>query len=179
MPVEIHRGDIFDARADALIVPANSQPDLGWGSHISERVAKMADASVIKQRQALGTIELGSAGLTGGAGTPFKHLIHAAVLDKCNFNPLFLLRLRQRTSDETLERAVSSSIDVLKAHSIESAAISAMGAGIGGMSYRKCLSIIIPRIAEVQIRFVFAAYKPRHAKMAAVACERLHLEGSE
>ena len=70
---------------DAGVVPANCQPDLGWGSHISERVKKLAAPSVTEQRRAAGRLDLGEACCTDGTGTPFAHLIHAAAPCACVF----------------------------------------------------------------------------------------------
>jgi len=68
MALLLHPGDIFSAKAQALIVPANTQPDLGWGSHIAERVKKLADPAVLTEREKFGMLDLGQACLTTGAG---------------------------------------------------------------------------------------------------------------
>ncbi len=166
MSITIHTGDIFDVQADALVIPANTQPDLGWGSHISERVKGMAAPSVMEEREKAGTLSLGKAFLTSGEGTPFHCLVHAAVLDKYDFNPLFLLRLRQRTSDDTLISALRSVREIIEKKNIARTAVSAMGAGIGGMNYRKCVRITFGELKDMKAEIIFAAYRKKHALIA-------------
>lgn len=167
MGIVIHKGDIFDVKASALVIPANTQVELNWGSHIAETVNGQWTESVKRERAKRGPLKLGEAYLTAGDGTSFQHLIHAAVLDKYDFNPLFLLRLRQRTSDETLTNALKSVRAIAHEHSLESLAISAMGAGIGGMNYKKCVRLTFQELHQLPTTVYFAAYKPRHQKVAA------------
>ena len=173
MPIIIHQGDIFKLKTEALIVPANTQADLGWGSHVSEQLKKIISPKVLAERQAFGKLALGEACLTSGEGTPFKYLIHAAILDKYDFNPLFLLRLRQRTSDNTLLTALTNSAKILEKSSIATAAISAMGAGIGGMNYRKCVSMIFSTLREYAVEIHFSALKSKHEMIARQILEKI------
>lgn len=166
MGIVIHKGDIFEVKASALVIPANTQVELNWGSHIAETVNGLWTESVKAERAKRGPLELGEACLTAGDGTSFQHLIHAAVLDKYDFNPLFLLRLRQRTSDATLTKALKSVRAIAQEHSLESLAISAMGAGIGAMNYTKCVRLTFQELHPLSATVYFAAYKPRHQKIA-------------
>ena len=141
--IEIVQSNIFEVEADALVNPANRQVDLGWGSHVSELVVKNGGPSIQQNRTKLGAIELGESVVTGGGNLPFKHIIHSAVLDKYDFNPLFLLKLRQRTSDETLTKAMASALKCAADLGIGSVVFSPMGAGIGGMKTCKCAGIMV------------------------------------
>ncbi|TNF91954.1 MAG: hypothetical protein EP297_14525 [Gammaproteobacteria bacterium] len=166
MPIEIVKGDIFSITADALVVPGNVQPDLNWGSHIAEKVNKLVDEEVRQERKQHGNIPLGDACLTSGKGTGFNYLIHASVLDKYDFNPLFLLKLRQRTSDDTLVSAVKKCKELAESNNMSSVAISAMGAGIGGMNYMKCCSIILKGLADSNVQWYFSARKEKQYLLA-------------
>lgn len=167
MSIEIVQGDIFAISADAMVVPANCQPDMYWGSHIAEQVNKLATDAVKQAREAQGTIALGDSCITKGDGTPFAYLVHSAVLDKYDFNPLFLLRLRQRTSDETLQAAVvSMQREIADYDAIKRVVISAMGAGIGGMNYTKCIEIIASTLKNDGRHYIIAAYKQKHVAIA-------------
>jgi len=94
-----------------------------------------------------------------------RNLLHAAVLDKYDFNPLFLLRLRQRTSDETLRRAIASTLARARELGLRSLALSLMGAGIGGMPAEKCARILVEGCragpAPTLERVVFAVRRPK------------------
>ena len=166
MSIEVRIGDIFAIEADALVVPGNVQPDLGWGSHIAESILTQVAPEVLHEREQFGDIPLGNACITKGTGTPFKYLIHASVLNKYDFNPLFLLRIKQRTSDSTLIHAVRNTRKIAEAISINRIAISAMGAGIGGMNYKKCCQLTFGELSNSNLTWIFAAYKPRHKRIA-------------
>jgi O-acetyl-ADP-ribose deacetylase (regulator of RNase III) len=80
--------------------------------------------------------------------TNFTHLIHAAVLDKYDFNPLFLLRLKERTSRETLARAVTASLEAAAAAGLRGLVFTPMGAGIGGMRDERCAEVMLEEFAR-------------------------------
>lgn len=166
MPIIIMDGDIFEANAQALVVPANVQPDLKWGSHIAERLEKMVEPRIKEERKAFGDVALGKACLTLGTGSPFSYLIYASILNKYDFNPLFLLRLRQRTSDETLKRALYNTKAIAHTHHLKRVALSAMGAGIGAMPYATCCHISFQALIDSPTTWLFYAYKPKEFAIA-------------
>ncbi len=140
-------GDALEIRGvPGLVVPANRQLTLGWGTHVAEAVARRAGPE--PERQALAAhpegIALGEAVTTPAGLLPgFTHLIHAAVLDKYDFNPLFLLRLRERTSGETLARATRAALDRAEEAGLSGLVFTPMGAGIGGMRDARCAEIMV------------------------------------
>ncbi|MDQ7823734.1 MAG: macro domain-containing protein [Candidatus Eremiobacteraeota bacterium] len=144
--VSVFQGSALEVKGmAALVIPANRQLSLGWGSHLSELVRKEAGSAI--EREALeahpGGIALGEAVLTGaGSLRNFTHIIHAAVLDKYDFNPLFLLRLKERTSRDVLARAVHSSLEAAAKAGIGSLVFTPMGAGIGGMADGACAVVM-------------------------------------
>lgn len=134
--------DLFQLAVEAIVNPANRQAHLGWGSHVSEQIQARAGAQVQEERNRFGTIELGDAVQTSAGSFPYRYIIHAAVLDMFDFNPLFLLRLKQRTSDETLRKAVRTSLDVAHRLGVVSVGFSLMGSGIGAMPTETCARLI-------------------------------------
>lgn len=177
MPLEIRveRGDATALRGQpALVVPANKQLTLGWGSHLAEKVLKLAgpqvEAEALEQRPE--GVRLGDAVLTSaGALSGFTHLIHAAVLDKYDFNPLFLLRLRERTSESTLRAAVANSLRLADQAGLSGLVLTPMGAGIGGMKLAKCARILVDELRRFEAlappalgSVVLAAFKARDAE---------------
>jgi O-acetyl-ADP-ribose deacetylase (regulator of RNase III) len=144
---------------------------------VAEAIAKLSGPAVEAEalrwaEQHLGArpgfgISLGEASVSSGGLLGCRFLIHAAVLDKYDFNPLFLLRLRQRTSDETLRKAVRSSLARAMELEIRSMAFSLMGAGIGGMPATKCATILIEEISrsEAPARVVIAVLEEKEAAL--------------
>jgi O-acetyl-ADP-ribose deacetylase (regulator of RNase III) len=143
MNIEIVNADIFSVKVEAIVNPANKQASLWFGSHINDRIRKTAGKSVIKERKEKGDINLGDAVFTSGGNLPVKYIIHAAILDMFDFNPLFLLKLKQRTKDEVLKNATINSLKIADKLKIASLAFSPMGAGIGAMKMEKCAKIML------------------------------------
>jgi O-acetyl-ADP-ribose deacetylase (regulator of RNase III) len=150
--IEITVGDATEIDgAAALVIPSNKQLSLGWGSHVAEKVLNRAGREV--EREALDGhprgIEMGEALITSaGAMNNFTHLIHAAVLDKYDLNPLFLFRLKMRTSPECLAKALRSSLQVATLSGLTSLVLTPMGAGIGGMKDGLCASIMLRELVD-------------------------------
>ncbi|MBF0539853.1 MAG: macro domain-containing protein [Nitrospirae bacterium] len=146
MEIEIYFGDIFICQADAIVNPANIQTSLNFGSHISQKIKKNGGSLVINERKQKGTINLGDAVYTSGGNLHFRYIIHAAILDMYDFNPLFLLKIRYRTSGEVLRNATLNSLIVASELKIKSIVFSLMGSGIGGMPIKKCAEIMLNEI---------------------------------
>lgn len=139
--VRVVLGDALEVGGDALVIPANRQLTLGWGSHLAELVATQAGPAVEAEARdafpegiALGEAVCTSAGELEG----YRFLIHAAVLDRWDLDPRFLLRLRPRTSPATLRAAVRASLDRANEAGLRTLVLTPMGAGIGGLSDRAC-----------------------------------------
>lgn len=144
--IEIVKSDVFSVLADAIVNPANRQASLLFGSHVNEKIRKMGGKEVCDERKRKGAIKLGEAVFTRGGNLPFKYIIHAAVLDIFDLNPLFLLKLKHRTSRATLKNAVKNSLLIAKDLNINSIVFTPMGAGIGGMSVKKCAQTMLSEI---------------------------------
>lgn len=150
--LRVFHGAIFAVPdTDALVVPANKQLDLRWGTHIAETVwkhggpkieAEAREDAARRYGSQDGGIALGEAVVTWGGLLPVPWLIHAAILDKYDWNPLFLLRLRQRTSSDTLRKAVTAALAIADEVGARTIALSPMGAGIGAMPIDRCARII-------------------------------------
>lgn len=145
---QLRQGSLLEQTdLDTIVIPANKQLTLGWGSHLAEAVLKLGGPELEQEALRAGEqaypegCPLGGAVITGGGELPFQHIIHAAVLDKYDNNPLFLLKLRQRTSDDTLLKAVQSSLRLASESGTRALglSLSLMGAGIGGMKIDKCV----------------------------------------
>jgi len=150
MEITIIHGDALLVKGyGGLVIAANRQLSLGWGSHVAEKVKKLGGAAI--EEEALsrwpGGITCGEAVVTGAGNLEnYSRVIHAAVLDKYDFNPLFLLRLKMRTTPECLASAVQASLETASAEGLEGIVFTPMGAGIGGMPDRLCASIMINEI---------------------------------
>jgi len=150
--IEIYRGDILSIPSDAIVNPANRQASMWFGSHINELIRKKGGKKVVEERKEIGDIKLGEAVNTSGGNLPYKYIIHTAILDMYDFNPLFLLKIKQRTSDEILRNAMINSLDIAKKLKIKSIVYSLMGSGIGAMRVDKCAKIILTEMMNFQAK---------------------------
>ena len=155
IPIRIETGDATRVTgADALVIPANKQLALDWGSHVAEAVRTLAGPAVEKELLAAHPdgIALGEAVASGpGEMSNVRALIHAAVLDKYDFNPLFLLRLKERTSRDTLDRATRAALLAAATRGLHTIAFTPMGAGIGGMRDSVCAEVMLRAIRETDL----------------------------
>lgn len=169
MEVRIIHGDALQVRGfSGLVIPANRQLTLGWGSHLAEKVKKSGGVGI--EEEALskwpGGISCGEAVITGaGRLEGYTHIIHAAVLDKYDMNPLFLLRLKMRTTPECLTSAVRSSLEAASKAGLKGVVFTPMGAGTGGMPDRICASLTLKEIVEYS-----AGGRETSVDAVAVAC---------
>jgi len=152
MNVKIYKGDIFSLSCDAIVNPANRQASLWFASHINDIIRKRGGKKVIQERKEKGDIKLGEAVSTSGGNLPFKYIIHSSILDMYDFNPLFLLRIKQRTSDEVLKNAMVNSLELANRLDIQSISYSLMGSGIGAMNVEKCAKIILREMKNFRDR---------------------------
>ncbi|HIB66576.1 MAG TPA: hypothetical protein EYO33_16035 [Phycisphaerales bacterium] len=185
--LEVRLGALIEQTdLDAVVVPTNKQLSLGWGSHIAEAVLQQGGQDI--EQEALEAVKiqyprgcpLGGAVLTGAGKLPFKHLIHAAVLDKFNMNPLIFLKLRQRTSDSTLIEAVCSSLSRADDSNIRSLGFSLLGTDVGGMKKQKCAHILIRTcedyISQTHTKLNLIAFVAPKAEDAEILEQTLHQE---
>lgn len=74
MPFQIIRNDLTKMQVDAIVNTTNPDPSVGYGVDMGIHLA--AGPDLLIARKALGTIPVGSAGITNGYNLPAKHVIH-------------------------------------------------------------------------------------------------------
>jgi len=153
LQIEINNTDIFSVSVDAIVNPANKQAHLWLGSHINEVVRKKGGKQIVNERKEKGEIKLGEAVSTCAGNLPCQYVIHTAILDMYDFNSLFLLKIKQRTSDNVLRNATISSLQIADKLKIKSIAYSPMGTGIGAMKMEKCVNIMLQEIINFQTTY--------------------------
>ncbi len=75
MPFEIVRGDITEFQADAIVNTANPMPVVGYG--VDAGIHAKAGPKLLKARQKIGNIAVGSAAITRGYDLQARYVIHA------------------------------------------------------------------------------------------------------
>ena len=74
MPFQIIRNDLTKMQVDAIVNTTNPSPAVGYG--VDMGIHQAAGPALLLARKLLGTIPVGSAGITKGYKLPAKHVIH-------------------------------------------------------------------------------------------------------
>ena len=133
--IEIWNGDICDLEVDAIVVPATGSL---WMSTGVSGAIKRAGGDAIEFaaiRQA--PVELGQAIVTTAGTLAARAVIHAVSLDR-----------DRRTSAETLDAAVRSSMMRAREMSATSIAIPALGSGVGGFPLEEGARITVAAVKD-------------------------------
>lgn len=127
--IEVVVADIADYavhQTEAYVVAANNE--LWMGAGVAGALKRVAGEQVEMEATALGPIEVGQAVLTS-AGTmppPARALIHAAAMG-------FTERTQIYATQETVESAMSQTLELCLQNRIRSVTIPALGTGVGGL----------------------------------------------
>jgi O-acetyl-ADP-ribose deacetylase (regulator of RNase III) len=133
--LRIVRGDLTEARVDAIVNAANEQLVLGGG--VAGAIARRGGPAIQAACDGLGPIRTGEAVLTTGGDLPARHVIHAA-------GP----RGGQPEADRLLADAVANSLRVAEAHGLASIAFPAISTGIFGYPLESCARILTRTAAD-------------------------------
>lgn len=137
MPLQIMLGDITTVRADAVVTSANSTPLIGPG--IDAAIHKVAGASLLRDREAIGRIPVGQAAVTAAGNLDARIVVHAVV-------PMW----RDGTYGEsaTLRECYANALRASVNSGATSIALPLMGANADGFPRDQALSAAMTTISE-------------------------------
>jgi len=133
--IEIWNGDICDLEVDAIVVPAVGSlwMSTGVAGAIKRAGGDAIEFAAIRQAP----VELGQAILTPAGTLAARAVIHAVSLDR-----------DRRTSAETLEAAVRSSMARAREIGATSIAFPALGSGVGGFPLEEGARITVMTVRD-------------------------------
>lgn len=148
MPLEIVRGDLFDAKVDALIHPSNCVATFGGG--LSRQFRNRFPEIVLPYQRACksGSIRPG----------------HIHVYDRETDSPRFIISLptkrhwRDPSKIEDIATGLDALVDAVAALHIISVAIPPLGCGLGGLDWLDVEPLITAAAARMNARVV--VYSP-------------------
>lgn len=144
--IEIVIADIADVallQAEAYVVAANNE--LWMGSGVAGALKRAGGEQVEQEAVGQAPIEVGQAVVTS-AGTmppPARLMIHAAAMG-------FTDRTQIYASRESVLSATMRSLELCRAHGINSVAFPALGTGVGGLELEDCAAAMSEAIAGFQ-----------------------------
>jgi O-acetyl-ADP-ribose deacetylase len=117
--LETQRGDISQAKVDAVVNAANNH--LWMGAGVAGALKRAGGAEIEREAVAQGPVEIGEAVVTGGGSLHARYVIHAAVMGQ-----------DLQTDQSKIRKATKNSL--IRAHElgIGSIAFPALGTGVGG-----------------------------------------------
>ncbi len=142
-------GDITEQEVDAIVNAANSQLVLGAG--VAGAIRAKGGPSIQAECDAIGSIEVGDAAVTGAGDLPARYVIHAAGMPPMG-----------EATAGSIESSFCRSLDLANEKGCTSVAVPAIGAGIGGFSTRQCAVLLLEQAQRhldgetklTEIRFV-------------------------
>ena len=145
--IEITQGDITEERVDAIVNAANT--DLLLGAGVAGAIREKGGASIQRECDTHGPVEIGGTALTGGGDLPARHVIHAAGM-----------RLDGFPTEDSIRLSTLNSLIIASDHKFSSVSFPAIGTGIGGFSIGQAARIML----EVTAGFLTERDFPRKVR---------------
>jgi O-acetyl-ADP-ribose deacetylase (regulator of RNase III) len=133
--VVIQQGDLTDMDTDAIVNAANNELVLGAG--VAGAIRRKGGDAIQRECEAIGSIPIGFAAITGGGKLKAKHVIHAASMG-----------LGSLTTAETLRRSTAHALRLAAERGLKTIAFPAVGTGIAGFPMKECAEVMLHEIAE-------------------------------
>lgn len=128
--LHVIRGDITTLAVDAIVNSANN--DLILGAGVSGAIRRVGGAEIQEACNSIGTIPLGTVGVTPSGALASRHILHAAVL------PLGLW-----ADDKSVRNAMKECFRIAVEKGMKSIAIPAVGAGAGAFPIDRCADVLL------------------------------------
>jgi O-acetyl-ADP-ribose deacetylase (regulator of RNase III) len=133
--IVIQQGDLTDMDTDAIVNAANN--DLHLGAGVAGAIRRNGGEQIQRECDAIGSIPVGYAAITGGGKLKARHVIHAASM-----------QLGGGTTAANLRTSVAHSLRIAAERGLKTIAFPAVGTGIAGFPLDECATIILQEAAQ-------------------------------
>ena len=127
----IQQGDITEMDTDAIVNAANN--DLILGAGVAGAIARKGGESIQQECNAIGSIPVGYAAITGGGKLKARYVIHAASMGLGGV----------RTTAKSLRTSTAHSLHLAEERGLKSIAFPAVGTGVSGFPVEECAEIML------------------------------------
>lgn len=133
--VIIQQGDLTEMDTDAIVNAANN--DLVLGAGVAGAIRRKGGEEIQRECDAIGSIPVGYAAITGGGKLKARFVIHAASM-----------QLGGVTSAEDLRGSTAHALRIAAERKLKSIAFPALGTGIARFPMKECAAIMLHEAAE-------------------------------
>jgi len=130
----LRQGDLTEMDVDAIVNAANN--DLMLGGGVAGAIRRKGGDAIQRECDAIGSIPVGSAAITGGGKLKARHVIHAASM-----------QLGGSTTAPALRSSTAHSLRIAAREGLRTIAFPAVGTGIAGFPMRECAEIMLAEAA--------------------------------
>jgi O-acetyl-ADP-ribose deacetylase (regulator of RNase III) len=162
MPFQIIRNDLTKMQVDAIVNTTNPSPAVGYG--VDMGIHQAAGPDLLIARKALGTIPVGSAGITNGYDLPAKHVIHTVC-------PVW--QGGDKGEVRLLRRAYTRSLEIAHEAKCRSVAFPLMSAGNHGFPKTVALQTAVDAISAFLMDHEMMVYMVVFSREAVAVSEKL------
>ena len=134
--IVIQQGDITEMDVDAVVNAANN--DLQLGAGVAGAIRRKGGESIQEECDAIGTIPIGYAAITGAGHMKARHVIHAASMS---------LRGVQTTA-KSLRTSTAHALRLASERGLKTIAFPAVGTGVSGFPVEECAEIMLREAVE-------------------------------
>ena len=131
----IRQGDLTEMDTDAIVNAANN--DLHLGAGVAGAIRRKGGEEIQRECDAIGSIPLGFAAITGGGKLKAKYVIHAASMG-----------LGGLTNADTLRGSTAHSLRLAAERGLKTIAFPAIGTGIARFPMQECAQIMLEEAAR-------------------------------
>lgn len=148
--IEIYQGDITELDVDAIVNAANNHLWMGGG--VAGAIKRKGGSEIEQEAVAKGPILVGEAVVTGAGKLKARFVIHAATMGQ-----------DLSTDEVSIKYATANSLRRAQELGLESIALPALGAGVGGFPLSRVADIMLEEVERhlgtpgVQLRRVVLA----------------------
>ena len=162
MPFQIIRNDLTKMWVDAIVNTTNPDPSVGYG--VDMGIHQAAGPELLIARKTLGTIPVGSAGITNGYALPAKHVIHTVC-------PVW--QGGDKGESALLRRAYTRSLEIAAEAKCRSVAFPLMSAGNHGFPKTIALQTAVDAVSAFLMEHEMMVYLVVFSREAVAVSEKL------
>jgi O-acetyl-ADP-ribose deacetylase (regulator of RNase III) len=133
--IHLSVGDLTESEADAIVNAANNDLILGGG--VAGAIRRKGGEAIQRECDAIGSIPIGGAAITGGGNLKARHVIHAASM-----------QLGGAATAQAIRTSTAHSLRIASEKKLTSIAFPAIGTGIAGFPLRECAEIMLRETAK-------------------------------